>query len=259
MIFDDLVKITYEAGNLVKEGFYENFEIEYKGSESNLVTEIDKKSEKLIIDFIRKKYPDHAILAEESGEHETDSEFTWVIDPIDGTTNFAHGLPLFSVTIGVRKNGQTIAGTVYEVMRDEMYKTELGCGAYCNDTKISVSTKNTLPQSLLVTGFPYDIADNPNNALEIFSDFTRVARGIRRLGSAAIDFCYVARGVFDGFWEVNLHPWDMCAGVLLVQEAGGKTTDFSGNEFSLFGKEVLSTNGRIHNDMIKTIEECRTR
>jgi myo-inositol-1(or 4)-monophosphatase len=178
--------------------------VEYKSNEANLVTEIDKASEKHIIDFIRKKYPAHNILAEESGEKKAGSEYLWVIDPLDGTTNFAHGLPIFSVSIGVQKNGKTIMGVVYDVMQDIVYFAEEGNGAYANSERIKVSLNDKINHSVLVTGFPYNIAENPENALEKFSALTRKARAIRRLGSAAIDLCYVARGVFDGFWELLL-------------------------------------------------------
>lgn len=257
-LIDDVIDIAKQAGQVVREGFGQNFRVEFKSSETNLVTEIDKKSEKLIIDFVKKQYPSHGVLAEESGGERQDSEYVWVIDPIDGTNNFAHGLPIFSVSIGVQKSGETICGIVYDVMRDVAYTTELGGGAYANGRKIGVSLNDNIKHSMLVTGFPYDVSDNPKNVYEIFGGFLKLARGIRRLGSAAIDFCYVAEGVFDGFWEVHLNPWDMCAGVLLVEEAGGKVTDFSGKRGGIFAPEVLATNGRVHETMLETIREFRS-
>lgn len=249
-MINDIKKISLEAGNIIRDGFGKKFSIEYKSNESNLVTEIDKKSEKLITDFITQNYPSHSILAEESGKTNRNSEFTWVVDPLDGTTNFAHGLPIFAVSIGVQRNGETIAGAVYDVMSNNLYTAEKGGGSFCNDSPIKVTSQEILEHSLLVTGFPYDISQNPENALELFSKLTQKARGIRRLGSAAIDFCYVAKGVFDAFWEVNLHPWDICAGKLIVEEAGGKVTDFKGNSTPISTPQILCTNSALHERMI---------
>lgn len=182
------------------------------------------------------------------------SEYNWVIDPLDGTVNFAHGFPMFAISIGVQKNGETIAGVVYDIMKDTIFSSELGGGAYENDKKIRVSDNSNLRHALLVTGFPYDIRENPDNALGKFVAFTKEARGIRRLGSAAIDFCYVAKGVFDGFWEVHLKPWDICAGKLIVEEAGGLVTDFYGNKIDIFTNRILATNGKIHEAMISVLK-----
>ncbi len=254
LMIDKIIQIAKEAGNIIREGFGQNFIIEFKTNELNLVTEIDKASEKLITDFIRKNFPSHSILAEESGNINDGSEYVWVIDPLDGTTNFAHGLPIFSVSIGVQKNNHTIAGVVYDVMRDIVYAAEKNSDAYENDKKIFVSKELNLGRSLLVTGFPYNIRENPENALEKFTAFTVRARGIRRLGSAAIDFCYTAKGVFEGFWEVHLHPWDICAGKLILEEAGGLITDFEGNPVDIFSKKILASNGLIHQQMIDVLK-----
>ncbi len=254
-VIKKVIQIAQEAGAIVREGFGQNFLIETKGSLTNLVTEYDKKSEKEIINFIRKEFPSHSVLAEESGNHKSGSEYLWVIDPLDGTTNFAHGLPIFSVSIGVQKNGETICGVVYDVMRDALYSAELGSGAFCNGRKLSVSQNSDIRKSVLVTGFPYNISENPDHAFEHFIAFLKNARAVRRLGSAAIDFCYTAEGVFDGFWEVFLHPWDMCAGKILVEEAGGIVTDFNGNEINIFSKQILATNRFIHNEMISILNE----
>lgn len=246
----DILEIAGIAGEIIREGFGKNFQIEYKTNEKNLVTEIDKKSENAIIDFITKKYPSHNILTEESGEHKKNSDYLWVIDPLDGTTNFAHGLPIFAVSIGVMKKNEIVAGVVYDVMRNIFYSAEKGSGAFANDIKIKVSNNNKLGLGVLVTGFPYNVADNPDFAFERFESLTKQARAVRRLGSAAIDFCYVARGVFDGFWEVSLQPWDLCAGKLIVEEAGGKVTDFNGNEIDIFTQQILASNKKIHQQMI---------
>jgi myo-inositol-1(or 4)-monophosphatase len=254
-MINDIIKISHEAGEIIRDGFGKNFGIEYKTNVSNLVTDIDKTSEKHIKDFIQKKYPGHSILAEESGELRKDSEYLWVIDPIDGTTNFAHGLPIFSVSIGLQKNNHTIAGVVYDVMQDITYTAEEGSGSFSNSEKISVSTNIELSHCVLATGFPYNIAENPENAIEKFTALTKASRGMRRLGSAAIDLCYVAKGVFDGFWEIYLHPWDICAGKLIVEEAGGEVTDFKGKAIDIYSHNILATNGLIHKKMIEIINK----
>jgi myo-inositol-1(or 4)-monophosphatase len=246
----DILEISAIAGEIIREGFGKNFQIEYKTNEKNLVTEIDKKSEKAIMNFISEKYPSHNILSEESGEHKNNSEYLWVIDPLDGTTNFAHGLPIFSVSIGVIKKNEIVAGVVYDVMQNIFYSAEKGSGSYANDLKIKVSNNNNLDLSVLVTGFPYNVADNPDKAFERFEKLTKKARAVRRLGSAAIDFCYVARGVFDGFWEVSLHPWDMCAGKLIVEQAGGLVTDFNGKPIDIFSPQILASNKKVHQQLI---------
>ncbi len=247
--------IARRAGEIIRNGFGKNFSIEFKTNASNLVTEIDKKSEETIKQFIKKEFPGHAIIAEESGEDLTGSDYTWIIDPLDGTTNFAHGLPLFSVSIGVVKNNETVCGVIYDVMQDNMYTSEKGSGAFCNGKELRVSENDNLAESLLVTGFPYDIADNPHKTLEKFNAFVLNSRAIRRLGSAAIDFCYVAAGVFDGFWEVHLHPWDLCAGMLLVEEAGGVVTNFQNERITPFAKQILATNGKVHERMLEILQQ----
>ncbi len=248
-MLDKLVYISKEAGQIIRDGFKKNFTFKYKTDVTDLVTSVDEASEKCIIDFIKKEFPTHGILAEESGNVKTGVDYLWVIDPLDGTTNFAHGLPIFSVSIALQYKGVTTWGVVYDVMRDAMYKAELNSGAYENDVKLSVSNGNNLPTAFLVTGFPYDVKFDPDNTIEKFNIMLKNARAIRRLGSAAIDFCYVASGVFDGFWEVNLKPWDVAAGILLVEEANGKVTDFLNNPITIFDKQILATNGLIHNDI----------
>lgn len=250
VMIQDIINIAKEAGEIIREGFGKNIQIEFKSGENNLVTEIDKKSELVIIDFIQKKFPSHSILTEERGELLQDSEYLWVIDPLDGTSNFAHGLPIFSVSIGLQKNNITVAGAIYDVMRDVVYSAEIGSGAFANEKRICVSNTNQLSRSMLVTGFPYDVKDNPEFAFERFEILTRNARAVRRLGSAAIDFCYVASGVFEGFWEVHLHPWDICAGKLLVEEAGGDVSDFDGAEINIYSKKILATNKLIKKQMV---------
>jgi len=254
-MIDDIIEISKQAGSLIRDGFGKFVQIEFKSNESNLVTEIDKSSEKMIIDFIKKKYPSHSIIAEEGGGVKNDSEYIWVVDPLDGTTNFAHGLPIFSVSIGFQKNNETIAGVVYDVMRNILYSAQLGEGAFADSEQIKVSSTDSLKHSLLVTGFPYNVVENPAGAFERFTALTKNARGIRRLGSAAIDFCYLASGVFDGFWEVYLHPWDICAGKLIAEEAGALVTDFDGNIIDIYSKKILASNNRIHDQIIDVMNQ----
>jgi myo-inositol-1(or 4)-monophosphatase len=252
-MLNDLINIAKEAGELIREGFGKNNKVEFKTNETNLVTEIDKAAEKLITEFVKKKYPAHGILAEESGEMKT-GEYLWVVDPLDGTTNFAHGLPVFAVSIGLQKKGKTIIGVVYDVVNDIVYSAEKGGGAFANDKKINVSKNNILRRSVLASGFPYNVSENPYHLLERFSEMTKRARGVRRLGSAALDLCYTAKGVFDGYWEMELHPWDICAGMLLVEEAGGMVSDFNSNPIDMYTKRILATNGHIHEIMMEVLQ-----
>ncbi len=256
-MIEKVIQIAKEAGEIIREGFGKNNLVEFKTNSSNLVTEIDKKSELAIINFIHKNFPSHTILAEESGKHFFGSEYLWVIDPLDGTTNFAHGLPIFSVSIGVQKNNEIIAGGIYDVMNDRVYSAEQGSGAFRDKTRLNVNFNDKIEESLLVTGFPYDIKENPSNAIEIFSAFLKKARAIRRLGSAAIDFCYVASGVFDAFWEVHLSPWDICAGKLIVEEAGGRVTNFKNEKIDIYSKQILASNSKIHSKMLQILEQSK--
>lgn len=252
-MLDKVIEAARISGEIIRNGFSQDYKIELKGSKSNLVTEIDKKSEKAIIDFISKNFPTHNILAEESGLDRKSSEFTWVIDPLDGTTNFAHGLPIFSVSIGVTKNDHIICGVVYDVMSNQLFVAESGSGAQLNGKKILVSQNRDIEQSVLATGFPYDIRENPENAIKKFNDFIMHSRAIRRLGCASIDFCYLACGIFDGYWEVHLHPWDICAGKLIVEEAGGIVTNFRNEKIDIYSKQILASNGKIHQKMLEII------
>ncbi len=250
------IEAAREAGKYLKfsVGKVRSIEIK-KGEERNLVSEIDKTSEAKIISIIKRRHPNHAILAEESGEAATTSDYKWVIDPLDGTTNFLHGLPIFCVTIGIEYKGEIVAGVVYDPNTEELFTAEKGSGAYCNGKRMKVSAATELINSLLVTGFPYDIAKNPDNAVGHFVNFLMEGQGLRRLGSAALDLSYVAAGRMDGFWEVNLNPWDMAAGILFVTEAGGKVTDFSGTPSSIYNKQVLATNGLIHEAMLAVLKK----
>jgi myo-inositol-1(or 4)-monophosphatase len=246
-----------EAGKFLLKNLGKVRDIQQKGGqEKNLVTEIDKQSERMIIDLIRKHFPQHDILAEESGTKEgnTSSEFRWIIDPLDGTTNYTHSLPVFCVSIGVEHNGTIVCGAIYDPNFDELFTAERGKGAYLNKKRIRVAQTQSLNKSLLVTGFPYNVADNPGHAVEHFVHFLMKSQAVRRIGSAAIDLAYTAAGRYDGFWEVALNPWDMAAGALLVEEAGGTITDFAGNPFSIYKPEVLASNSLIHQAMIDVLK-----
>lgn len=248
-------KAAREAGKYILSNLGKTKHISFKSKESNLVTEVDKKSEEIIIESLLKDFPDFDILAEESGASSTkNSEFMWVIDPLDGTTNFAHGLPIFSVSIGLIKGSEVIAGVVYDPTRDQLFSAEKGKGAYLNGKKLSVSKTKEINKALLVTGFPYNVEENPDFCFERFIVMTKNSRAVRRLGSAALDFAYVAAGIFDGFWEVKLNPWDIAAGLLLVKEAGGKVTNFKGEESDIFNPQILASNGHIHEKMIELLE-----
>jgi myo-inositol-1(or 4)-monophosphatase len=227
-----------------------------KGEVRNLVSEIDRGAEEMIIGRIRERFPAHAILAEESGGDLAPADVRWIIDPLDGTTNFLHAVPIFSVTIGIERKGEIIAGVTYDPNRDELFTAELGAGAYLNGGRLRVTTQTDLLQSLLVTGFPYDVAGNPDHPAEHFTNFLHASRGIRRLGSAALDLAYVAAGRFDGFWEVSLSPWDMAAGRLMVEEAGGMVSDFRGNPSTSYVKQILASNGHIHDAMVRILAKA---
>ena len=253
--YNVLIKeIAVNAGKFLKSRVGKIKKTDYKG-EINIVTDVDLKAEKMIVEAIRENCPGHAVLAEESGTTGGNKyEYRWIIDPLDGTTNFSHGYPFFCVSIALEKQGTIIMGAVYEPMRDELFFAEKGKGAYLNNKRIKVSSINSLKKSLLVTGFAYNIHKaNRNNNLNYFRRFLKTAQAVRRDGTAALDLCYVACGRFEGFWELRLHPWDVAAGYLIVNEAGGKVTDFKNNKFSIFKKEIFATNETIHSDCLKII------
>jgi myo-inositol-1(or 4)-monophosphatase len=248
------IEAARDAGLFLKESVGKVRTIEVKqGEVRNLVSEIDRGSEERIIRMIKSRYPSHAILAEESGASSAAADTRWIIDPLDGTTNFLHGVPIFSVTIGIEHRGEIVAGVVYDPNLDEMFSAEKGSGAFLNGKRITVSGADALINSLLVTGFPYDLAEHPGHAVEHFVQFLMAARGMRRLGSAAIDLAYVAAGRFDGFWEVSLNPWDMAAGALLVTEAGGQVSGYTGKPLDIYAKRIVASNGRIHPAMVDVL------
>lgn len=239
--------------------FTGEFTISSKEGINNLVTEADHASEKAIFEIIRKSFPDHFILSEETGEIRQDSSYKWIIDPIDGTVNFAHGIPICCVSIALEKDGEIIMGAVYAPFLNEMFFAEKAQGAWMNEKRIRVSTEDSVLRSCLVTGFPYTYLDTPNSPLEVFERFIRKGIPVRRLGSAAIDLCWVACGRFDGFYEHKLEAWDSAAGFIIVEEAGGRVTDYQGQYFSPYQPHVLATNGRIHEEMLEMINLGRER
>jgi myo-inositol-1(or 4)-monophosphatase len=246
MLKTTLLKATEASGKILQQYFNGPFEVSSKSTVNDLVTEVDKKSETAIIAIIREAFPDHFILSEEAGEIKTGSPVKWIIDPIDGTVNYANGIPICCVSIGVEKDGEMILGAVYNPFMNELFVAEKGKGATLNDKPIHVSTKADVSKSCLVTGFPYQWQSMPNNPLLVFERIIKEGIPVRRLGSAAIDLCWVACGRFDGFYEHHLQAWDAAAGYLIVEEAGGTVTDFSGKKYSPYQKQVLATNGHIH-------------
>lgn len=255
MILNTLQKATEAGAKELQRFFNGSFQISNKEGINNLVTEADHASEKAIIDVIKKDFPDHFILSEETGEIKTNSEFKWIIDPIDGTINFANGVPICCVSIAVEHNGEMIFGSVFNPFMNEYFFAEKGKGAMLNGKQIRVSAQSEVVKSFLVTGFPYTYLDSPNGPLQVFERFIRKGVPVRRLGSAALDLCWVAAGRFDGFYEHKLQAWDSAAGFLIVEEAGGKVTDFNGDHYSVYQPHLLATNGIIHNDMLDIIHD----
>jgi myo-inositol-1(or 4)-monophosphatase len=248
-----MTEIAREAGALLMEFFRRRVKIEYKG-EVDLVTEADRASEKLIMHHVRGRWPDHNVMGEEGTRVESGSEYRWYVDPLDGTTNFAHGFPVFCVSMGLEHKGVRVAGVVYDPTRDEMFSAEQGSGAFLNGERMQVSKTERLAESLVATGFPsHKRHKNPN--IYFYHQVTLRSHGVRRAGSAALDLCCVASGRFDGFWEFNLNPWDTAAGVLLVEEAGGKVTDFQGNPFEIASRETLASNGIVHDALLQEFDQ----
>jgi len=246
---DFAVETAREAGTLLSQLSKQPRQISYK-QKSDIVTDADRRSEAMIIERIRRHYPDHAIVAEEGGGKETGSDYCWYVDPLDGTTNFAHGFPVYCVTLALACRDEVIAGVVYDPNREEMFAAERGAGATLNGERIRVSPTSDLAESLLGTGFP-PFASNHDLNLQFFFKLTHLSHGIRRAGAAALDLCSVAVGRFEGFWELKLNPWDKAAGSLLVTEAGGRVTDLAGGAFSLHRDEIFASNGLIHEPMIE--------
>jgi myo-inositol-1(or 4)-monophosphatase len=248
---DFAIELAREAGGVLKHYMNREKHVELKGR-ANLVTAADKESEALIIRRIREHYPDHAILAEESGAT-AGGAAKWIIDPLDGTTNFAHQYPFFCVSIGFEQDGKILCGAVYDPWRDEMFSAGRGSGAFVNGRPIRVSDANRLSDALIMTGFSYGVREKMDTAMSQFRAFLIESQAVRRGGSAALDLCYIALGRVDGFWEMDLHPWDTAAGVVIVEEAGGTVTNFGGGAFSPYDKEIVASNGSIHNEMVSVL------
>ncbi len=254
-IKETLLLATKEAGAIIKEYFQGSFSVNNKDGINNLVTEVDMLAEAKIVEIIKEKYPNHTIISEEEGSIDNHSDYKWIIDPIDGTVNFAHGIPICCVSIGLSFKDDLLFGSVYNPIMNELFFAEKGKGAFLNDTPITVSKKTDFRKACLVTGFPYKWPKEDNeHPIKVFERFVMQGLPVRRLGSAAIDLCWVACGRFDGFWEYNLNPWDIAAGYLIVQEAGGTITNFEGAPYSVYDKQTLATNGLIHDEMISLIK-----
>jgi myo-inositol-1(or 4)-monophosphatase len=251
------IEVAHEAGLIQKKYHGKLIKIGYKGTGKNdVVTEVDKKCEAYIVKQLNKAFPDYAVLAEEGTNVDSRVPYKWIIDPLDATVNYSHGHPVFAVSIGLEYKGKIIAGACYSTMLDEMYYAEKGKGAFLNGRKIQVSKTKSLETSLLCTGFAYDVKTNPDNNLNNFAKFILNSQALRRDGSAVIDLCYVACGRYEGFWELNLKPWDVAAATLIIQEAGGKVTRFDGSKFSIYGNQVLASNGKVHKEMMRVLQEA---
>jgi myo-inositol-1(or 4)-monophosphatase len=248
------VDLARKAGVLLKEKFSQKHDIHYKG-EINLVTEADKMSDDLITTAIRQTFPDHGILSEESPAIVGGGKLRWIIDPLDGTTNYAHGYPVFCVSIALVKEDAIVLGVIYDQLREEMFVAVRGEGAFLNGKKIAVSPTRDISRSLLATGFPYDIRESKENNLNYFNTMAKEVQAIRRAGAAALDIAYVAAGRFDGFWELKLMPWDMAAGCLMVEESGGAVSGLFGKRWSTSSPHILVSNGLIHEQMIAVFKK----
>lgn len=248
------VEAAQHAGALLRENFRHGHHFELKSSFRDLVTEFDRHAEKVIVGLIKKTFPNHSILAEEgSVRPDNRASYQWIIDPLDGTTNFAHGFPFFAVSIALYQKDEALLGVVYNPIHDELFVGKAGQGAWLNDERLSVSKTNLLRESLLMTGFPYDERLAARH-LAWWGRFSAQAQTLRRLGSAALALAYLAAGRADGYWELDLTPWDMAAAMLIVREAGGKVSDLRGGPLDLHGGEVLASNGKIHDEMIRILQ-----
>ena len=251
--FESAARLAVDrAGTIIKRRWHEERRIERKSTAIDLVTEVDRACEEAILEVITSAFPEHAVLAEESGAR-GDHEFLWLVDPLDGTTNFAHRYPQVSVSLALSRRRETILGLVYDPVREELFSARRGSGARMNDRRLEVSTTADLGSALLASGFPYDRREHADYYLSFFKGFMMRTHGVRRAGSAALDLCWVAAGRVDGFWEWKLKPWDTAAGALIVEEAGGRISDFEGGPFDPFGEQTVASNGRIHQQMIEVL------
>lgn len=250
------IEIARAAGNLLRSGPEGSLQVHHKG-DVDLVTEMDRRSEQFVVEQLSRSFPGTGILAEEGSGHSVDSKDLWILDPLDGTTNYAHGFPVYAVSLAFEKDGVLQIGIVFDPSRDEMFTAFLGGGARLNERPLQVSRQASLGDSLLATGFPYDIRESERDNLQQFGIMAKRARGLRRCGSAALDLAYVAAGRFDGYWEDKISVWDVAAGVLLVREAGGRVTDYSGGQTDSRGGRIVATNGTIHEEVVRTLSLVR--
>jgi len=250
------VTAAKNAGKYIQGARRNLVKVDHKGR-ADLVTNVDKTSEQMIVSHILNRFPDHAILAEENQHTDSQSEYVWVIDPLDGTTNYVHGYQHYAVSIALQQKNKTIVGVVYNPWQDELYTAVRGKGAFLNDEPIHVSETGNLSDSMVATGIPYEIGESWHRSMQLFQRFYAVTHGVRRDGSAALDLCYVAAGRFDGFWEFELHPWDVAAGILIVQEAGGIATNLDSQASGIHDTFILGTNPKIHPQMLQTIREVK--
>ena len=250
---DAALSAAKEAGEVLRKGFSAEHTITYKG-EVDLVTEVDEEAERVIREELLGTFPSHGMLAEEGGELAGEKDVRWIVDPLDGTTNYAHRLPIFCVSVALERSDEVVLGVVHDPMHEETFVAERGRGATLNGLPIKVSDTDELIRALIATGFPYDRAEMPE-ALELFGRFAATTRGMRRLGSAALDLCYVASGRIDGYYERGIWPWDLAAGSVILEEAGGKLTDYRGGVLDLEGREIVASNGRLHPSIIRLMED----
>ena len=252
------IRAAREAGAILQDYAARGFQIENKGR-INLVTEADLASERHITQLIGSHFPSHRILAEEGGAsgHPGEDNYVWIIDPLDGTTNYSHGFPCYAVSIGIERLGKAVAGVIYDPTRDELFAAERGAGATLNGNKIRVSAVDHLERALVVSGFPYDVRERMEEYLPAWREFLKHTQGVRRLGAAAIDMCCVASGRMDGFWENGLNPWDTAAGWVIIEEAGGRVTKLDGSPFDNYSASLLCTNGAIHDQMLAVLASLK--
>jgi myo-inositol-1(or 4)-monophosphatase len=250
------VEAVVRAGEIHLSRFRAGVRIDKKGA-IDLVTEVDLEVERMFRAMIAERFPDHEVLAEELGGGPGTARYRWVFDPLDGTTNYAHGLPIFCASLALEIDGEAEVAAVYDATRRELFTAERSVGAWLNGEPLKVSATAEMIEALLVTGFPYDVQENPEPYMRVFAAFIARARAVRRLGSAALDLCYVAAGRMDGFWEAQLNPWDTRAGALIVQEAGGRVTGMDGLPWNPAGGHILASNGTIHAAMLETLDKAR--
>lgn len=255
---DVLEELARAAGEILRAGYERDLQVDYKG-DIDPVTEVDRRSEAYLVGEIRRRFPAARFLAEESGAGGSGDDGLWYIDPLDGTVNYAHGVPIFSVSLAYAPAAEVTLGVVYDPMRDELFRAERGRGAWLNGRRLKVSSQTDLRRSLLVTGFPYDILETPRNNFDHFAHLARLTQGVRRLGSAALDLCYVAAGRFDGYWELKLSPWDLAAGGLIAAEAGALVTDLEGGPDYLAACSVLAAPPALHPHILTALRACEKR